>query len=96
MNNLLSVAFQNKSLKICELLINNGVNVNDNNCQPLLIEACRLSEIDFVKLFLDNGANVNVKCNYNKTLLMIASEMASKEIVELLLERGADINIKIL
>ena len=50
-----------------------------------LFRAASFGDIEQVKLFLQQGADINVKeYNFEKTALKIAEEMAKENVVELL------------
>lgn len=55
-----------------------------------LLEASEKGRVTWVKLMLDQGANVNVKNDAGATPLMVAAGKGQLELVRLLLNRGAD------
>ena len=59
-----------------------------------LIYACKLGYKDFIKLLIDNGADVNLGNEFNTTPIMFAVEEGHYEILKLLLKAGADVNTK--
>lgn len=70
--------------------------LQSSNRYPLQ-EACRVGNIEMVRLLIDNGADVNVKDSIiHSTPLLSALDSASfyrYEIAALLIEYGADINV---
>ncbi len=52
------------------------------------------SNIDFIKLFLSNGANPNIVMENGQTPIMTATMYSSTEIVKMLIKAGADVNAK--
>lgn len=88
-------------LKIVNLLLANGANVNPS-CMPWyhpLTAAVRYSDIRLVQLLLQNGANPNPtkhpiynSCDDNKQPLFVAVEHGLLDIAELLLQHGAEVN----
>ena len=61
-----------------------------------LIGAVRYSNIEIVKLLLENGADPNIKNNDGYTALAAATFYNNPEIVKILLEYGADPFIKLI
>jgi ankyrin repeat protein len=51
--------------------------------------------LDYLKTFLDEGADVNSKTEYGETLLHIASREGHKDIAQFLIEKGVDVNVRI-
>lgn len=85
---------KNKS-KICDLFINGGMDINsrDENGTPLLNIAVRNDNEDFVKLFIDLGADINsVSQDRGYTPVMDAVWKGNKEIAKILIEEGAELN----
>ncbi len=72
-----------------ELLIKNGANVNSKiDGKSLLNIACENSNIEIIKLLINNGASID---DYTK-LLLIAIDSNDKEMVESFIENGADVD----
>jgi ankyrin repeat protein len=96
----LYVAIENKKNKIVEFLINKKAKVNqiydEEGFTPLVL-ACKLNDIDIVKLLLRNGANVDgaklVETDYTLIPLQIAIENSNIDLAKLLLESGANQNL---
>ena len=77
-----------------QVLIDEGLDLNETNIFsgfPILT-AIMYSDIDIVKLFIKNGADVNVVFQ-DKPLLDFALIFGNNEIVKLLIESGADVNV---
>lgn len=93
----LYVAIENKHLKIINLLINKKAKINqlydEEGLTPLVL-ACKLNDIEIVKLLLKNGANVNgielAETDYKLTPLLMAIDNNNLGIAKLLLESGAN------
>ncbi len=78
--------------RMCQLLINNGADVNlvnDDRTPPLMI-ACYLGFTEIVTILLDAGAKVNVQDIDGDTPLCLAIKKNHHEIVTLLINHGAD------
>ncbi len=84
-----------KSLRVLEILINYGFNINIQNKygESPLFEAVKSKNIPIIELLLDSGANVNIKNKYNNTPLFYAVWDENIAVMELLLDSGADIDI---
>lgn len=94
-NTPLSVAVDYKSFEIARLLIKNKADVNIANKQgftPLLkLLGGKDPDIEMLKLFLENGANVNVQTGYEKkSPLHYATMWGNVDAAKLLLDYGAD------
>jgi serine/threonine-protein phosphatase 6 regulatory ankyrin repeat subunit B len=86
-----------KSKRIIELLISHGadVNVMDGLGSTPLYWAAMYNNLDGVKLFLKNGAEIDVRSKTSGfTPLHRASQWGHPEIVQILISGGADVNIK--
>ena len=59
-----------------------------------LMYAVEKSNLEIVKILLDNGADVNAKDDYVNTALILAVYGENIEKIQLLLSAGADVNIK--
>jgi hypothetical protein len=88
---------------VVELLIENGVDVNDKHSfgNSPLCYAVQYNYKDIVELLIENGADVNATCydgaSYKiDTLLHIAAALGNIEIMEILIEKGVDVNKKTL
>ncbi len=93
----LFLAVGNGNLKIAEILLNFGADVNavdDEGKTPLM----RLDEdanVELVRLLLKHGAKINAVDNYGNTPLISAvGDYAEAEILQVLLENGADVNVQ--
>ena len=88
------------NVRIAQLLLENGVKVNDtmNQGETALHEAIKQRAEHSVEMLLEYGAEVNAKDVYGKTALHLAAklnyldERTMDKIVKLLLHKGADVN----
>lgn len=85
-----------QSIKITELLLENGADVNaDINGWTPLHEAITLRRTDLIAMLLRHGADVNRKENQlDRTPLHIAGSVGSIFTAKLLLEHGAETGVK--
>lgn len=76
------------------LLINKGADVNfkANGYFPLVISS-QYGYLDYVKLLIDNNANINEINHLGKSSLIIATESNKLEVVKYLVENNANINL---
>lgn len=87
-------------LDIVQLLLDKGVNVNEQNCNKVTTLHCAVREnpnIDVVKLLIERGADVCARTFNDETPLhRVASSWGGNDsvpdIIQLLLDKGADIN----
>lgn len=92
----LEKALYNNNVKIAQLLIDHGADINEKNyssynlLQSLLITDDLTPEI--IKLFVKNGFDINQKDEYGTTILnrAVESSKARPKIIETLLNAGAD------
>jgi len=93
-DNSLTTACRFGNIKIIEMLLNSGVDVNHANKygSTALSIASRNNHIETVKLLLLNGVNLNITNFYGSNPLMIAIENNNIEIAEILLLNGTDLN----
>ncbi|WP_353280522.1 ankyrin repeat domain-containing protein [Wolbachia endosymbiont (group B) of Cyclophora punctaria] len=91
---LLHIAARNDLVKIAELLIKKGGNVNtaDQDGWNPLHFAVASGSIGVVEILIANGVNVNVADQNGFTPLHCAAHNENKEIVELLLDKGANVD----
>ena len=79
-------------LKVVELLLKNGANLNDtSSCSPSLKAAAGGGHLKVVELLLKNGANLNGTSSCSSSLEAAAGGGHLK-VVELLLKNGANLN----
>ena len=55
------------------------------------VKVGRNSEVDIVKLLVNNGADVNARDKHKHTPLHYASKKASADVIKVLVDAGADI-----
>ena len=91
---------EDDSLKMVELLIENGININFQGSQgntPLMYASgCGVvtKNPDRAKLLLKKGAKINLQNKKGETALMHAAYRGHVDIAELLLDKGATIDLK--
>uniref|UniRef100_A0A914H249 J domain-containing protein n=1 Tax=Globodera rostochiensis TaxID=31243 RepID=A0A914H249_GLORO len=83
------------SKRICELLIKNGANVDQQmgNGQTPLFCACIRGNFEIVKCLVVNGADINAVDKLGRTPLMAAAFHGHAGLVRYLLEKGARIDL---
>lgn len=83
-------------IKICEILLKNGANINkiDKNGQSCFHRTIFSPTIEIIDLLVKYGADINQKDNEGNTLLHMAVITKNVELIKKLLEKGADKNIK--
>lgn len=105
MNPALDFAADGGQLKIAELLVENGADVNqkDSSGGTALYHAVHFGgvnangehgSVEVAKFLLDKGADVNATFYHHMTALMIAANQRNRTLVEMLIERHADVNMK--
>lgn len=91
--NAVKVAAKNMKFRILKFLVEAGfeVDVPDYAGRTALMSVCKWTVgFDSVRLLLEYGADVNMKCREGTTPLTTAVAFNNIEIVELLLQAGAD------
>ncbi len=88
----LRIAVLNNDIKLVELLLEKGADVQICNNYPLRI-AVSTNNIGMTKLLLEKGANIHVNADFP---LRYAIENEYEETVKVLLEYGADVHGKII
>lgn len=83
-----------KKDKVCRLLADKSINVNDlvDGRQPALHLAMQEEQIEIVKVLLSHGADINSSGYHGWTSLDIAASVGNLGLTELCLSRGADIH----
>jgi ankyrin repeat protein len=88
-----------RNIEIIKWLMNTNI---DYNCQQdgwfeggktVLHYACSDGNIEFVRLFIEKGANLNIKDNLGKTPLMISLELKHFKIGEILIDNNAELDL---
>ena len=83
---------------ICELLIQNGADVNarrtkeSNKDWTSLMYASYDSKLDIMKLLLENGALIDIRTSSLHSAYLIAAQYGTPDAVELLINNGAELN----
>lgn len=78
-------------------LINDGADVNEGAGEityPAILNASAQGDPKIVKLLLDHGADVNVRCEYDGSALMAALYYEHQEAARMLIDNGADIDVQ--
>ena len=81
----------NNSVKVTQLLINYGADVNtqlERIGTPLVL-AAYVGNYPMVEFLLDNGANVLATCDYFVNALVAAADGTHEDVIQLLLSHGA-------
>ena len=76
-------------LKLCELLIKKGADVNKTGWAPLHYAATN-GQVEVIQLLLDENAYIDAASPNSTTPLMMAAHYGSESALKLLLEAGAD------
>lgn len=90
-------AIINAKMHIVQHIITNdntAINLQNRHCETPLHIAVKYSDLDIVRLLLDNFADVNAKNNNGQTPLHIAAKYPDLDIVMLLLDNFADVHAK--
>lgn len=84
----------NGDIESLQALIDDGLDVNKRNfsATPLIALAIMYSDIDIVKLLIENGADINIIVQ-NRPLLVYSLVFGNIEIIKLLIENGTDVNV---
>jgi TonB family protein len=92
----LIVAAGSSSLKVVDLLINSGAELNktDEKAFTPLLSACLTGRPEVVKYLLDKGAKVNVKSKTGLSAIEAAVLRNDPEMIDLLISKGVDIETK--
>jgi UPF0716 family protein affecting phage T7 exclusion len=93
---VLMVAAESGNVKIVQLLLDNGADVNvvTSTGWTALVGAIEEDHPETAILLINRGADVNAVDLQADTPLILSAAMSENEVVKLLLERGADINAK--
>ena len=89
--------FYTNNIELQELLIKNGVNINqkDNFGKTCLMYACIENKLDSIKLLVKSGAELNITDDNGVTAIMHACKQSgSYESIECLIKSKADVNIQ--
>ncbi len=77
----LLIAAQNDNIEVCQLLIENGVSVNEQDKlrRTPLIEAAEIGSLKIIKLLIDNNADPNMENRYYHSALSYCSDFIDEE-----------------
>lgn len=82
----LSLAVYGNHLKVCDILLKNGADVNAlnaNNSTSLHI-ACKVGNIEIAQFLINSGADVNISDVYGLTPLLYSKKIGNTQMVALL------------
>ena len=89
-----------KNIVEIKKLIDNGLNINSQEFNAdkntLLMLNVSWNDIELVKFFCDNGADINITNKKDQTALVLAAKHNNLEIIKYLYEKGAQIDDKTL
>jgi ankyrin repeat protein len=92
----LILAIENNSKEICELLLENGVNINPDSgftkISSLLSHSILKGNKEICEFLISKGAWI--MDDYGKNALIKTIQLDRKEICKLLISKGVDVNIK--
>lgn len=87
-------ASQNGHVNVVEELIQNGVDVNDQDCtRTPLIAACQEGHLKVVEVLIKAGADI-YRTKEKQTPLKVACQQRHLDIVKLLIKTGSDVYLK--
>ena len=96
--NALHYAVMGQSIKILDILLENGFNPNepdnDKNTPLNFAACCNYNNPNFITKLLGKGANPNQLNNNNQNSLFFLTDIAYHPLFKSLLENGADINLQ--
>uniref|UniRef100_A0A0K2TKJ7 Transient receptor potential cation channel subfamily A member 1 homolog [Aplysia californica] n=1 Tax=Lepeophtheirus salmonis TaxID=72036 RepID=A0A0K2TKJ7_LEPSM len=95
-NTSLSIAVSSGSIKIVELLLEYGANVNSKNKHSVSVLHCaaRTGQIESVELLVEHSAEVNVVNSLIQTPVYIAASNNNVKVIEYLVNNGCNPNIQ--
>lgn len=88
------VASRNNAIKVVELLLKSGANVNDldNQSHSPLMYAAHLDSPEIVELLLKNGANTELRDKEGTTAIIMAARIGAVSCMKMLIEAKANVN----
>ncbi|OMJ73271.1 hypothetical protein SteCoe_28084 [Stentor coeruleus] len=97
-NTPLHLAAMHGHLKVCEILLDYGDNIDKNPINihkktPLHL-ACINNQIPLAQLLVRSGANINALDDLENTPVHYSAQLGSKDLLEWLLSKGPDLTIK--
>jgi len=95
-NTLLRVAAQNGLAKVCQVLVEERLDVNskDRYYRTPLHKAVQGGHSEVVKILISSGADLNAKDNKGWTPLHKAVQEGHSEVTKILISAGADVDVK--
>lgn len=84
------LAVGNHQYKVVKLLIENGININNENEENLLQIACLFGDLKMVELLFSTDLNKDVVDEEGRTLLHLAFIKGRQDIINFLVEKGFD------
>lgn len=85
-----------KVYELCELLVEKGADCNarDENTDQMtpLLTAFRFQPLKVIRLLLDHGADMTVRCNNGRTVLHYAVGNPNSDVLEFALDQGLDVD----
>lgn len=89
-------ASSNNNLELVKLLVENGVDINeqDEDERTALMWTSVHNSFDVAKFLIEKGADIEKKDSRGWSALMIASIFGRYDILKLLIENGANINVR--
>jgi ankyrin repeat protein len=95
----LHYAAEYSSAKICEILIDNGCDVNGRTKElstPLIMSSCRIDNevMKVTKLLIERGADVAKKNEVGNTALHLACCFGTDDLVQLLIDAKGNVNAR--
>ncbi|EAY18073.1 ankyrin repeat protein, putative [Trichomonas vaginalis G3] len=93
---LLHVAVENDCIETAEILLANGININDStseeDCTQIYFAVCNRNK-KMVEILISHGADLNLEMTSKTNLLQKTIELYEPAILDILLTHGADINV---
>ncbi|KAK1638704.1 ankyrin repeat-containing domain protein [Colletotrichum phormii] len=91
----LSRAIQKSASKeICLLLLDTGVEIEDERQEQYLSDAVKQGNTELAQVFLDYGVNINAQEYSGEPPLYLAAKESTLSMVKFLVERGGDVNVR--
>ncbi|XP_063919094.1 putative ankyrin repeat protein RF_0381 isoform X1 [Zophobas morio] len=88
-----TLQYSTNPIKVLEILIRNGVDLNQRNDEPPLIYCIRQNKFDLAKYLIHKGANACLPDKQGQTPLSCAIRNKNMGMIQFLLDNGADFTI---